>query len=920
MDEVDGAALPLAVMPTEAQLFATRASVYDMRYGDSGEAFWHKRGTGKLQVLQNAESRLVRIFALDRKSRRPVANFALLPSMSMVACAQADSSRGAGNAWVAKVHDYSAGRHEEVHLAMRIKAIPLVPEFLEAVKLGKAENAKHPSALAALFKSQASGAADGMASPSPTAASHSPSAAAAAAAGARSGAAEADDLAAMMASPASSTGSKPLQMSPAASPRPMQDLGALEGQHGVEGADGLVEARAPLAARMATEEVAGSASCVSAGSITFEGTASPGDDTVSQVAAPGPRRHAPSFDRGAAASDSPAAPAAAPPGVALRLAPPYSAAAVADLQRAFGAGRMSPGGAALSSRCAAALGNVSGGRLLDLGCGAGVPSTELAEATGATVVAIDSSRDAIAAARSICDNPAVEFRVCDAAAAPTESFDGAVARCLLSQVADALPILTQAAACLAPGATLVVVDRILGPTADVNMSTVEALAARGLHLRSLAAVRQELERAGFVVVGDDSEAASEDTLASLRASSRSLHAQIKATQTEGDPAGDLPAFCAELSTEVGRIAAGITGMCLLRAVVTDQGQDVAAKEETTTAQSHAAALPAEPPARAAPSPPTVAAEAKAAAEAQAAAEAKAAAEAQAAAEAKAAAEAQAAAEAKAAAEAQAAAEAKAAAEAQAAAEAKAAAEAQAAAEAKAAAEAQAAAEAKAAAEAQAAAEAKAAAEAQAAAEAKAAAEAQAAAEAKAAAEAQAAAEAKAAAEAQAAAEAKAAAEAQAAARAECASAETSDPAEPAGPPSRARRSMEASNATADPSDFVESPRAPPADPCADVDEVVPEHTPSKETQSAAAVATAREADEVTALVAKVEPPQQQGLGLSSTFAVGVTLGVSALVVGGWLLWTGTTPADVKKAFEASWGSSDHGAASSGAGAGAGRSR
>ncbi len=194
------------------------------------------------------------------------------------------------------------------------------------------------------------------------------------------------------------------------------------------------------------------------------------------------------------------------------------------------------------------------------------------------------------------------------------------------------------------------------------------------------------------------------------------------------------------------------------------------------------------------------------------------------------------------------------------------------------------------------------------------------AEAKAAAEAQAAAEAKAAAEAQAAAEAKAAAEAQAAARAECASAETSDPAEPAGPPSRARRSMEASNATADPSDFVESPRAPPADPCADVDEVDPEHTPSKETQSASAVATAREADEVTALVAKVEPPQQQGLGLSSTFAVGVTLGVSALVVGGWLLWTGTTPADVKKAFEASWGSSDHGAASSGAGAGAGRSR
>lgn len=84
MDDVDGAALPLAVMPTEAQLFATRASIYDMRYGDAGEAFWHKRGTGKLQVLQNAESRLVRIFALDRKSRRPVANFALLPSMSMV--------------------------------------------------------------------------------------------------------------------------------------------------------------------------------------------------------------------------------------------------------------------------------------------------------------------------------------------------------------------------------------------------------------------------------------------------------------------------------------------------------------------------------------------------------------------------------------------------------------------------------------------------------------------------------------------------------------------------------------------------------------------------------------------------------------------------------------------------------------------
>jgi hypothetical protein len=84
MEALDVRALPSRVLPSEDVLFAAKASAYEMRYDDDAVAFWHKRGTGKLMVVQNRDTKLVRLFGVDRKSRDPMANFVLMPQMKMV--------------------------------------------------------------------------------------------------------------------------------------------------------------------------------------------------------------------------------------------------------------------------------------------------------------------------------------------------------------------------------------------------------------------------------------------------------------------------------------------------------------------------------------------------------------------------------------------------------------------------------------------------------------------------------------------------------------------------------------------------------------------------------------------------------------------------------------------------------------------
>lgn len=686
MQALDVSALPAQIMPSEDVLFAAKASAYEMRYDGDASAFWHKRGTGKLQVLQNRETKLARLFGVDRKTREPMANFALMPQMKMVRqylnlflfsnanglckhretvepmrearshllsqvpCAQAESSRGAGNAFVAKIFDCSSGSPVEVHLALRIKAIPMVQEFLAAVATGQRENAIHDSALASLFPVETGAAAEPGAYPSagqPEAQSMlhlrnygEPSGDAAAEASSF------DDG-------TTAAAFRPLQTSPRTSPRPGESSlddgedtdGSPRGQPvamGVHGASRPHAMEEPSAAVITSEVVRPAVGRTTSPAVTFSDEAAQvaiapaeGGDSVDKHEHPAPRpsppRHgaasvavgvvptsmvatpqrlaqleqresghdaAPADTAAAAASAtataSPRYPGSSgrrhsPPHIPGRktaplamgeprhgaglLGPPYTAEVVRSLQAAMGAGHMTPGGAALARRAAAAMALSDGDRVLDLGCGAGGSAVCLASEYGAAVTAVDESGACVEQARAAADAAdasagralgiIVLHGAAQGAALAAGGFDAALLRGLLSHSSKPQALLKVAARAVRAGGVAVVLDRVAGPEAEAYAADCATYAARGIRLHAIPALRAWAEATGWRVQRVDTDSTSAEVTDSLRNCARLLHGRIKAAQALGDAAGSFPALRAELLAEAGRLEAGIVRYTML---------------------------------------------------------------------------------------------------------------------------------------------------------------------------------------------------------------------------------------------------------------------------------------------------------------------------------------------------------------------
>lgn len=118
-----------------------------------------------------------------------------------------------------------------------------------------------------------------------------------------------------------------------------------------------------------------------------------------------------------------------------------------------------PGTTALLDR----VGIRSGGRCLDVGCGGGHVSREIARRVGADGSVLGIDLDPIVLDLAKADTAAagvanVDFRCCDANELEGSAYDVAYARCLLSHVGDPARVVEGMAAALKPGGVVIVED------------------------------------------------------------------------------------------------------------------------------------------------------------------------------------------------------------------------------------------------------------------------------------------------------------------------------------------------------------------------------------------------------------------------------------------------------------------------------
>lgn len=124
----------------------------------------------------------------------------------------------------------------------------------------------------------------------------------------------------------------------------------------------------------------------------------------------------------------------------------------------------------------ARLAPTPGERILDLGCGDGVLTAQIAE-SGATVVGIDASAAMVASARAL----GLDARIADATALPFEAeFDAVFSNAALHWIHDADAVLSGVHRALKPGGRFVAEFGGHGNVAAVSVAARSVLQARGI--------------------------------------------------------------------------------------------------------------------------------------------------------------------------------------------------------------------------------------------------------------------------------------------------------------------------------------------------------------------------------------------------------------------------------------------------------
>jgi SAM-dependent methyltransferase len=124
------------------------------------------------------------------------------------------------------------------------------------------------------------------------------------------------------------------------------------------------------------------------------------------------------------------------------------------------------------------LGPQKGERILDLGCGTGQPSSEIA-ASGTEVVGIDRSPEMVAEARN--KFPALRFEICDARALPfVNEFDAVFSNAALHWIPQAEQVVAGIARALKPGGRFVAEFGGIGNVRHVVAALEQALTEVGV--------------------------------------------------------------------------------------------------------------------------------------------------------------------------------------------------------------------------------------------------------------------------------------------------------------------------------------------------------------------------------------------------------------------------------------------------------
>lgn len=147
-----------------------------------------------------------------------------------------------------------------------------------------------------------------------------------------------------------------------------------------------------------------------------------------------------------------------------------------DWVRALAEDCFHPGGAELTRRTVTAMQLPQNAALLDIGCGTGTTALLVRREFGYRPVGIDTSAANIERASGRADSAGVSFKLADAHTLPFDdrTFDGVLAECVFSLLADRRAALTELHRVLKPGGRIGLTDMAVGGTLPDDLAKVAA--------------------------------------------------------------------------------------------------------------------------------------------------------------------------------------------------------------------------------------------------------------------------------------------------------------------------------------------------------------------------------------------------------------------------------------------------------------